>query len=112
MTKAVKGNSVVPSYVLEYLLGQYCATDDEDVCGECGGTCEVALSFSDVSSTSATLNFTSNALIDGFNFTVDGVDFKAARYFDITANNWKLDKLVPSVLEARKLCKTINHLDS
>ena len=43
---------------------------------------------------------------------VDGVDFKAARYFDITANNWKLDKLVPSVLEARKLCKTINHLDS
>ena len=30
MTKAVKGNSVVPSFVLEYLLGQYCATDDED----------------------------------------------------------------------------------
>ena len=43
---------------------------------------------------------------------VDGVDFKAAKYFDITANNWKLDKLVPSVLEASKLCKTINHLDS
>jgi len=30
LTKAVKGNSVVPSFVLEYLLGQYCATDDED----------------------------------------------------------------------------------
>ena len=43
---------------------------------------------------------------------VDGIDFKAAKYFDITANNWKLDKLVPSVLEASKLCKTINHLDS
>ena len=43
---------------------------------------------------------------------VDGVDFKAAKYFDITTNNWKLDKLVPSVLEANKLCKTINDLDS
>ncbi|MEB3315909.1 MAG: BREX system Lon protease-like protein BrxL [Candidatus Melainabacteria bacterium] len=26
----VKGNAIVPSYVLEYLLGQYCATSDED----------------------------------------------------------------------------------
>ena len=43
---------------------------------------------------------------------VDGIDFKAAKYFDITANNWKLDKLVPSVLEATKLCKTINDLES
>jgi len=43
---------------------------------------------------------------------VDGVDFKADKYFDITTNNWKLDKLVSSVLEANKLCKTINHLDS
>ena len=43
---------------------------------------------------------------------VDGVDFKAAKYFDITTNNWKLDKLVPSVLEPNKLCKTINDLDS
>ena len=30
LVKAVKGNAIVPSYVLEYLLGQYCATDDED----------------------------------------------------------------------------------
>ena len=29
LTKTIKGNSVVPTYVLEYLLGQYCATDDE-----------------------------------------------------------------------------------
>ena len=43
---------------------------------------------------------------------VDGIDFKAAKYFDITANNWKLDKLVPSVLKAKKLCKTINNLES
>ena len=43
---------------------------------------------------------------------VDGIDFKAAKYFDITTNSWKLDKLVPSLLEASKLCKTINDLDS
>lgn len=29
LTAKVKGNAVVPTYVLEYLLGQYCATDDE-----------------------------------------------------------------------------------
>ena len=43
---------------------------------------------------------------------VDGVDFKAAKYFDITTNNWKLDRLVPSVLEANRLCETINDLES
>ena len=43
---------------------------------------------------------------------VDGLNFTASKYFDITTNNWKLDKLVPSVLEASKLCKTINDLDS
>ncbi|CAN1507700.1 COG4930 Predicted ATP-dependent Lon-type protease [Spirosomataceae bacterium] len=30
LTKLVKGNAIVPIYVLEYLLGQYCATDDEE----------------------------------------------------------------------------------
>lgn len=30
LVKAVKGNAIVPSYVLEYLLGQYCATNHED----------------------------------------------------------------------------------
>lgn len=30
LTKLVKGNAIVPTYVLEYLLGQYCATDDEE----------------------------------------------------------------------------------
>jgi ATP-dependent Lon protease len=29
LVKTVKGNATVPSYVLEYLLGQYCATSDE-----------------------------------------------------------------------------------
>ncbi|GGH36802.1 ATP-dependent Lon protease [Dyadobacter endophyticus] len=29
LTKLVKGNAIVPTYVLEYLLGQYCATDNE-----------------------------------------------------------------------------------
>lgn len=31
---SVKGNLPVPTYVLEYLLGQYCATDDEDAIAE------------------------------------------------------------------------------
>jgi len=30
LVKMVKGNAIVPSYVLEYLLGQYCATSEED----------------------------------------------------------------------------------
>jgi len=34
LTNLVKGNAVVPTYVLEYLLGQYCATDDEDTIKE------------------------------------------------------------------------------
>ena len=38
---------------------------------------------------------------------VDGIDFKASKYFDIPVNSWKLDKLVPSVLEAHKLLQTI-----
>lgn len=28
LVKTVKGNAIVPTYVLEYLLGQYCATND------------------------------------------------------------------------------------
>ena len=43
---------------------------------------------------------------------IDGLDFKAAKYFDIPVNSWKLDKLVPSVLEAHKKCRQINDLDS
>jgi len=43
---------------------------------------------------------------------IDGLDFKAARYFDIPVNSWKLDKLVPSVLEAYRQCKQIKDLDS
>ena len=31
LTKDIKGNAVVPTYVLEYLLGQHCATFDEDI---------------------------------------------------------------------------------
>lgn len=30
LVKKVKGNAVVPTYVLEYLLGQYCASNDEE----------------------------------------------------------------------------------
>lgn len=31
LTKLVKGNAVVPTYVLEYLLGQHCASSDEEI---------------------------------------------------------------------------------
>jgi len=34
LAKQVRGNAAVPSYVLEYLLGQNCATDDEDEISE------------------------------------------------------------------------------
>ena len=30
LVKVVKGNAIVPTYVLEYLLGQYCATSEEN----------------------------------------------------------------------------------
>ena len=30
LTKGLKQNAVVPTYVLEYLLGQHCATDDPE----------------------------------------------------------------------------------
>jgi ATP-dependent Lon protease len=30
LVKEVKGNAIVPTYVLEYLLGQYCATSDDE----------------------------------------------------------------------------------
>ncbi len=34
LTNRIKGNASVPTYVLEYLLGQYCATDDEETIEE------------------------------------------------------------------------------
>ena len=34
LTARVKGNAVVPTYVLEYLLGQYCAIDDAAIIEE------------------------------------------------------------------------------
>ena len=40
---------------------------------------------------------------------VDGLDFKADRYFDIRNNSWKLDELVPSVLKANELCNEFSH---
>jgi len=40
---------------------------------------------------------------------VDGLNFTASKYFDIRNNSWKLDNLVPSVLEANKLCKEFSH---
>ena len=40
---------------------------------------------------------------------VDGVNFKSSKYFDIRTNSWKLEELVPSLLEANKLCNEISH---
>lgn len=34
LTSQIKGNASIPTYVLEYLLGQYCATDDEQTIEE------------------------------------------------------------------------------
>ena len=34
LTKLVKGNAVVPTYVLEYLLGQHCASSDDTIVEE------------------------------------------------------------------------------
>lgn len=34
LTSKIKGNAVVPTYVLEYLLGQYCAVDDDAIIEE------------------------------------------------------------------------------
>lgn len=34
LSKAIKTNAVVPTYVLEYLLGQHCASFDEDIISE------------------------------------------------------------------------------
>ena len=39
---------------------------------------------------------------------VDGLNFTASKYFDIRNNSWKLDNLVPSVLEANKLCMELS----
>ena len=38
---------------------------------------------------------------------VDGINFKAEKYFDIRFNNWKLENLVVSISKANKLCKEI-----
>ena len=43
---------------------------------------------------------------------IDGIDFKASKYFDISINRWNLDNLVPSVLEAHRRCKQIKDIDS
>ena len=43
---------------------------------------------------------------------VDGINFKANKYFDITINRWKLDNLIPSMYELKKICGDINKVES
>ena len=38
---------------------------------------------------------------------VDGLNFNANKYFDITENNWKFNKLISSVYKAYEICKSI-----
>ena len=38
LTSLMKKGANVPTYVLEYLLGMYCATDDEDAIADAGYT--------------------------------------------------------------------------
>ena len=40
---------------------------------------------------------------------VDGLEFDSKKFFDIRKNSWKLEKLVPSVLAANKLCRELSH---
>ena len=40
---------------------------------------------------------------------VDGLNFKATKYFDITINRWKLENFLPSIDKAIKICKGINY---
>ena len=40
---------------------------------------------------------------------VDGLDFKAKKYFDITVNSWKLDYLIPSIQKANRICEQMRH---
>ena len=40
---------------------------------------------------------------------VDGLNFKAAKYFDITVNRWKLENFLPSIDKAIKICKEIHY---
>ena len=43
---------------------------------------------------------------------VDGLNFKASKYFDINNNNWKLDNLIESISKANKICKEISFKSS
>ena len=43
---------------------------------------------------------------------VDGINFKASKYFDLPTNSWELNKLKPSITQARKMCKDLSNLDS
>ena len=43
---------------------------------------------------------------------VDGLNFKANKYFDITVNNWKLENLISSIQKANKICKNIYKTES
>ena len=57
------------------------------------------------------LQWKPSEFLDKFKFKsellLDNKDFKASKYFDIKVNNWKLDNLVTSILEAYDKCNQL-----
>ena len=43
LTKKIKEGANVPVYVLEFLLGQYCSSDDETIISMCWSSCWVSI---------------------------------------------------------------------
>ena len=43
---------------------------------------------------------------------VDGINFKASKYFDLPRNSWELNKLLPNINQAKKICKNLGNLKS
>ena len=43
---------------------------------------------------------------------IDGINFKANKYFDITINRWKLENFIPSIRKAIKICRDLNNINT
>ena len=43
---------------------------------------------------------------------IDGINFKANKYFDITVNRWKLENFIPSIKKAIKICKDFPNINT
>ena len=43
---------------------------------------------------------------------IDGINFKANKYFDITINRWKLEKFIPSIKKAINICRELPNINT